>query len=250
MSDTFPPARPTTMAGVIPAYVYQEYQDDQNIQSFVTAYNVMAQWFVDFFNGINLPYYPQHRGALLDWVGRGLYFIPRPTFSIVTVTEVGGYNTVAYNVLAYNEAKPVTQTTYAPVNDDIYCRILTWHTYKGDGPQYSTQWLKARIHRFLNGPYGVLAVNDNTDDVSVRYSGNGVTITLAASPIAQAFQLAVADGFLALPLEYNFTVNLFGTTGTVAARLAGAGRVRASAVAVQRAGARVAGSGGVRAVGA
>ena len=204
--SVFPPAAPTTMAGVIPSYLYQQYSDDDNLHAFVNAYNVMAQWFVDWFNGINLAYYPGLRGDMLDWVAGQLCGVRRQSLSMPTIVEIGGYNTAPYNSLAYDEASTVVTTTYCPVNDDVFCRMITWHVYKGDGYRSSTRWLKRRVHRYLNGDYGTPADDDVTFDVSVIHSGTKVTIGVLNSYVAETLQYAIADGVLALPLQYQYEV--------------------------------------------
>lgn len=260
MSDTlqqdqpsvFPPAAPTTMAGVIPSYLYQQYSDDDNLHAFVNAYNVMAQWFVDWFNGINLAYYPGLRGDMLDWVAGGLYGVHRPSLSMPTIVEIGGYNTAPYNSLAYDEASTVVTTTYCPVNDDVFCRMITWHVYKGDGYQYSTRWLKRRVHRYLNGDYGTPADDDVTFDVSVIHSGTKVTIGVLNSYVAETLQYAIADGVLALPLQYQYEVvyrQFMSPIYRDGAVINGVGQLRATAelLKVKLAGARINGVGTVSA---
>jgi hypothetical protein len=205
----FPPLGPTTLGGIIPSYLYQQYQDDDALQTFVEAYNVMAQEWLDWFNQINLPVWSCLSGPLLDWIGSGLYGYPRPTLSVVTVNgTTGPYNTMAYDETVYNEGVVSESTVYVPVTDDIYQRMLTWHQYKGDGYQFTMRWLKQRVHRFLNGANGVLLINDNTDDVSVSCAGADFTITVPNTPTGQIFQYAVLDGVLALPFQYSFTVDL------------------------------------------
>jgi hypothetical protein len=204
----FPPDGPTTLQGTIPSYLYEEYNDDDDLQTFVAAYNVMAQWFVDWFNWVNLPYYPGLAGALLDWVAQGLYGLARPSLSYTQLVTSGGYNRAEYNSIGYDEGVSLPTALYLAVTDDIFQRMITWHVYKGDGFQFTTRWLKQRVHRFLNGDSGVLPVNDNTADVSVSMAGSAVTITLAASDVATDLQYAVQDGLLALPFQYAFSVVL------------------------------------------
>ena len=204
----FPPIGPATVQRIIPSYLYEQFQDDDYCQTFVAAFNVMSQEWLDWVNQINLPVWSSLTGALLDWIGAGLYGYPRPTLSFTNTIFIGGYSSTAYNTIAYNQAKPISSSTLVPVTDDVYQRCLTWHLYKGDGFQFSTKWLKKRVHRFLNGANGFLGVNGNTYDVSISWSGSTATITLATSPISQIFQYAVTDGVLALPFQYSFTIVL------------------------------------------
>ena len=78
---TFPPSEPTSLQQIIPAYLYQEYQDDPDLQAFWAAYNTLAQQYVNWFLQIGLPIYtgPLIVGPLLDWIAQGLYGIARPT---------------------------------------------------------------------------------------------------------------------------------------------------------------------------
>jgi hypothetical protein len=204
----FPPEGPTTTQQQIPSYLYQQYQDDDALQAFVQAQNVLQQDWLNWFNQINLPVYVSLSGALLDWVGQGLYGYPRPTLSFTNTIDQGGYGTSPYGFLPYGAATEISTTTFIPVNDDIYKRLLTWHLFKGDGFQFTARWLKQRIHRFLNGVNGFLAVNDSTEDVSLTYSGTSITATIANNPIGQIFQFAVNDGVLAFPFMFDLTVVL------------------------------------------
>jgi hypothetical protein len=67
---------------ILKSYPYQQYQDDPNIVAFFDAYNSIAQGYMDYVLGLNLPIYTQLSGPLLDWVGQGLYGFQRPTISI------------------------------------------------------------------------------------------------------------------------------------------------------------------------
>lgn len=205
----FPPSGPTMRTAIIPSRLYEQYSDDSALQTFVIAFNVMAQWWMNWFSQIALPVWSTITGALLDWIATGLYGYPRPTLTFETTIDVAGYGTFPYGTLGYGMARTLSSTTFVPVSDDVYQRMLTWHLYRGDGLQYNTRWLKQRVHRFLNGANGYLGVNDNTQDVSVTYTGDfDVTITLTTSGISQIFQYAVNDGVLALPFQYNYTVVL------------------------------------------
>jgi hypothetical protein len=199
---------PTTLPRIIPSYLYEQYADDDSLQTFVAAQNIMAQWFLDWFTSINLPFYPGLSADLLNWVAAGLYGMARPLLTFENSIPFAGYASAPYNVIPYNAALSITTASFVPVTDDVFQRIMTWHLYRGDGFQYSTPWLKKRVHRFLNGPAGLLAINDTTQDVSVSYAGSAVTITLETSQIAQIFQFAVNDGVLALPFEYSYSVVL------------------------------------------
>ena len=169
----FPPSGPTGLLDVIPSYLYQEYSDDDDLQGFVAAQNQQTQAYVDWFNGIDLPVYTKLSGALLDWVGQGLYGIARPTLYSGRYSSVGALNTYAANTTAPNALIRLGQfTDIAATSDDVYKRILTWHLFRGDGKQVTARWLKRRVYRFLYGVDGADAVGD-TGQVSVVFDGEG-----------------------------------------------------------------------------
>jgi hypothetical protein len=204
----FPPLRAVTVQAIIPSYLYAEYQDDYWVPYFVTAYNIMSQEWLDWINLINLPVWASLAGQLLDWIGAGVYGYPRPQLSITNNTYAGGYNSTPYNTIAYNDQRIISTSILLSVTDDVYRRCLTWHLYVGDGYQFTTKWLKKRVHRFINGDNGYLAENDTTEDVSIAWSGTTATISLVSQPISMIFQVAVTDGVLRLPFQYDFTITL------------------------------------------
>lgn len=166
---------------VILSYLYQEYQDDDDLQAFVNSYNSITQGYLDWFNNTPLSVYtsPNISGPLLDWIGQGLYSISRPVISNFTSRSYGSYNTSPYNTLAYNARSKITSGSSSLASDDIYKRTLTWHTYLGDGRQMSVIWLRRRVARFL---YGV----DGTDipDISLLHN---VSITRASTGYMGSF---------------------------------------------------------------
>jgi hypothetical protein len=176
----FPPAKPA-FDKTIHSYLYQEYTDDSDLRAFVKAYNDMQQDIVDTFNALNLPIYTKDpvSGALLDWVARGLYGYPRPSLLYKFPGIIGPYNTGMYNTQVYNFWNYFFPTAPALVNDDIYRRCITWHYHKGDGKQFSVEWLKKRIMRFLIGTNGMSPNIDETYQVSISFGANcDVTIRL------------------------------------------------------------------------
>lgn len=163
----------------IPSYLYQQYSGDTDLEAFVSGYNTIAQEFVDWFNTIGLPIYTgdQINGLLLDWVGEGVYGLPRPVLSNGQYKTLGLYGSVKYGTHKYGTGQTVNSAPYYATPDEVYKRILTWRFYKGDGFVFSTEWLKRRVMRFLNGTNGTAPNIDNTYQVSVTISGvNLVTI--------------------------------------------------------------------------
>lgn len=180
-AGAFPPLGPVTRLTTINSYLYKEYEDDDDLQAFVMAYNGYTQAFVDWFNALNLPIYPKHHGALLDWVANGLYGYKRPTLWSGGSTVKGPYNTFEFNSLRFNQRKRISKfSNIYLADDDVYKRCLTWHFYKGDGKQVSAQWLKRRVGRFLFGRDGWDAPAA-LDQISVIASdANQITITIVA----------------------------------------------------------------------
>lgn len=177
----WPPAGPTGLTKAIPAYLYEQYADDEDLQAFVRAYNGQAQGYVDWFNAIALPVYtgPLITGALLDWVAAGLYGLSRPALSSGRNRNLGPLNTYALNTLALNARHSVGPSDVAVTSDDVFKRILTWLLFKGDGKVFDVRWLKRRIMRFLLGANGANPNIDATYQVSVTFGvGNQVNITL------------------------------------------------------------------------
>lgn len=240
MADTFPPTGPVTTRLVIPSYLYQQYNDDENLQAFVDAYNEIAQAYTDWFNDVSLPIYTGLSGALLDWVAAGLYGMTRPALPSGFNKNIGTYNTYAYNTFAMDAHKVVGPSDYTATSDDTYKRILTWHFYKGDGAQFNVDWLKRRVMRFLVGANGSAPLIDSTyqisvtfgvaDEVTIRitkgqraltskavynafimnnsvYNGfNSIFIPAVPMAYAPLFKAAVQAGVLQLPFQYTFDV--------------------------------------------
>jgi len=170
---------------VILSYLYQEYQDDEDLQAFIRSFNSISQGYLDWFTGTPFSVYtsPNISGSLLDWIGLGLYNVSRPVISNLTAHAFGSYNTSAYNTLSYNTKRKVTSGSSTLANDDLYKRSITWHSYLGDGRQMSVMWLRRRVARFL---YGV----DGTDipdigllhNVSIIRSSTGYMGSFGSSP--------------------------------------------------------------------
>lgn len=179
---TFPPSGPTTLVSTIPSYLYKEYVDDDDLQAFVSAYNELAQIFVTWFAEGLLPVYTSDTiaGALLDWVGTGLYGIPRPSLSSGRSRVIGPFNTYGFNTLPLNRRRTIGPSDVTIATDDIYKRVLTWNFYKGDGNVFNVRWLKRRIMRFLIGENGSAPNIDNTQDISVVFGDGVISISINA----------------------------------------------------------------------
>jgi len=198
---------------ILPSYLYQQYTNNDTtkyLQAFFDAYNQLSQTNLDTINALNLPDYTTKTGALLDWVGTGIYGIPRPTFALGTYSYLGEYDTVPYDTLAYNAEKVIAPSSFYVTNDDYYKRIITWNYYEGDGNQFNTTWLKRRIQRFLQGVNGYLPVLDNTYQISITFASlNVVNINIATGNLtasAPILNAGIQAGVLQLPFQYTYNV--------------------------------------------
>ena len=244
-SGAFPPPGPTTVTKVIPAFLYQEYNDDDDLQAFFRAFNELSQEDVDWFVEVGLPLYPGLSGGLLDRVAAGLYGMLRPALPTGRNRNVGPLNTWGPNALVVplNVEKKVGNQNFVATTDDVFKRILTWHFFKGDGKVFTVPWLKRRVMRFLFGAGGVDPGIDNTYPVSVTFgAGNEVDINLLNGkrtvvggalpnrfgpnsfaplnsmrttfashpplPLAATFKAAVDSGALELPFQFTYVVNI------------------------------------------
>lgn len=197
------------LQNVIPSYLYWEYSDDQDLQAFVTTFNSLTQGYLDWFKNTPLGLYtsPNINGPLLDWIGQGVYGIPRPVLSTQTTVVRAGYNEFPYNTDPYDYLSRSSSGTAQLASDDIYKRMMTWNLYRGDGQMFTMGWLKNRINRFINGANGSdYAVLNNPPSISV--SGNTFTITTFDDAVSVALQELVASRLVSVPFQYNFTFSL------------------------------------------
>ena len=198
---------------VLPAYLYQQYTKDpynEDLQSFFTAYNTESQTRLDATNNLNLPIYTKQIAPLLDWTAYSIYGVTRPSLgSPAQFSPLGVYDTIPYDTNAYSRNITTGTSNFYVVNDDIFKRILTWNFYKGDGFQYTTQWLKRRIKRFLLGVDGIDFPIDNTYEISVTYGSNNViTLTVPNYAVTPIFISALESGVLNVPFEYSYVVDI------------------------------------------
>lgn len=171
----------------IKSYLYQEYADDADIQAFVREYNNFTQLYIDWFNQVGLPVYSgtQITNLLLDWVGEGIYGLPRPVLSNGLLQDIGPLGTWELGTVSLGSSGTSISAPYYPTTDDIYKRILTWRLYRSDGFVFSIEWLKKRVMRFLNGANGTAPDIDNTYSVSVKFNPvNNIVIGFNQSTIA------------------------------------------------------------------
>jgi hypothetical protein len=198
---------------IIPSYLYWQYSDDEDLQSFVTAYNALAQEYLNSFNELNMPIYTIQNGALLDWLATGIYGYSRPTIANQLFVAKGAYNTIDYNfeTIPYNAEQSVPIVGSSEIaTDDIYQRCLTWNFYKGDGFQFSIPWLKRRVLRFLQGVNGFAPDIQETYAISVTFPMEyKCLITISKSSridTATVLQNAINTKAINLPFQYDFQV--------------------------------------------
>lgn len=200
----------TCLPQIIPAYVFQQYADDDNIQALFIAQNQYATQFLLWFNTLNLPIYTGGivAGALLDWVAQGVYGIMRPSVTTGGGTSVGAINSYAINTVSINTRKISSNEMLQSTNDDVFRRVITWNFYKGDGFVFNMQWLKRRILRFLNGANGISPVIDNTYQASITVSGKTFSAVVATGDTGMISLLnsLIASGACAIPFQYVVTV--------------------------------------------
>ena len=155
LPGTFPPSGPVTRLTVLLAWLYKQYEDDDDLQAFVLSYNKYAQVYIDWFNSLNLPIYPSLQGGLLDWVAEGVYGISRPTLYSNVPYADGPFMTVEFLNQPFMALDLINDIeNIATTSDDVFKRIITWHFYKGDGKNLTTSWLRRRIIRFMFGSNG------------------------------------------------------------------------------------------------
>lgn len=165
---------------IIKSYLYTQYNDDDDIQAFVSAYNAMAQNIYSWMVKANLPIFVggYNAGDQLKWIARGIYGVKQPVLVSGKQTIYGPYNAMMFNQLPFNGRRVVDQSEQVVVSDDLFKRIMTWNFYKGDGYYFTIPWLKRRIVRFLTGVDGVDVVNDQRWSISVLFSDSGASILI------------------------------------------------------------------------
>ncbi|MDV5434573.1 hypothetical protein [Enterobacter hormaechei] len=165
---------------IIKSYLYTQYNDDDDLQAFVTAYNEMAQQTYEWMRQANLPVFVggYNAGDQLKWIARGIYGVKPPVLVSGKRIAYGPFNAMLFNQLPFNGRKVVNQADQVVVSDDLFKRIMTWNFYKGDGFYFTIPWLKRRVMRFLTGIDGVDVVNDQRWSISVLFSDSGASISI------------------------------------------------------------------------
>lgn len=227
----------TPLQTVIPAYLYQQFYDDDDLQGFVVALNAEFQGYLDWFNQTPLSVYTNSTvsGELLDWIGTGLYGIARPVISSGAHQSFAGYAArTPYAQTPYLLRIRLDNSSASLVDDDIYKRVLTWYAYLGDGRNASIPWLRRRIARFIYGFGGTDVPADYLSNISIvlptlafsasyatapyasrayivrsnqrRFAAHRLQIIVPNTPASTAFKALVDQGYLALPFQIAFSV--------------------------------------------
>lgn len=194
---------------LIESYVYEQYQDDDNVQAFFDGTNALSQQYHDWFLQTPLTVYTDAaiNGPLLDWVGQQYYGISRPVLGNTVVSLTAGMNSFPMNTEAMNGLAVTNSGTATLVSDDLYKRTLTWINYIGDGKQVSLPWLRRRVARFIYGANGT----DLTDiglvtNIKIQVSGSAVKFLIPfGTGIASSFINLLANGWLPVPFMQTFT---------------------------------------------
>ena len=210
------------LSAIIPAYVYSEYQDDDDILAFNIAFNTLAQSLYSQLLGMNLPLYPNLTLNLLDWVASNLYGYPRPTIATGSTLVSGAFNTYGYNdPPAFGDIIYLSQGTITTVTDDIYIRCIAWHHFKGDGKQMTLEWLKRRIVRFVWGQGSPATGNYFTNWDFDAALLNNVSITFGVYPDVNInfvrgtqsnLKASKYDGFAFNTYPFNYVSSTFVTS--------------------------------------
>ncbi len=226
------------LASAPPAYLYNEFSDDADLQGIIQVTNQFAQGYLSWFNSTPLAVWtlPTISGPLLDWTGTNIYNVARPVISTSFESTSGDYGTKKYGSLAYGIFQIKKSGTATIANDDIYKRAITWSMFKGDGYTIGITWLKKRIARFLYGVDGSDIDLGLIDNISIdprmmitdtAYGMNvygfrpaygmmymrqalqiQLNITIPSTPLSQIFSDFVSQGILAWPTQTTFVVRI------------------------------------------
>lgn len=165
---------------IIRAYLYQQYNDDENLQAFVDAYNTLSKDIYSWMKDANLPVFVggYNAGDQLRWIALGVYGVRPPILVSDKRRTFGDYNSLLFNQLPFNGRMVKDESEQVVASDDVFKRVMTWNYYKGDGFNFTIPWLKRRVMRFLTGVDGVDVVNDQRWSISVLFSTSGANISI------------------------------------------------------------------------
>lgn len=198
---------PQPLTKIAGAYLYDEYATDPDINAWWQSRNSLTQGYLNWWNSTPLGLYTSNQvtGALLDWIGQGIYGLPRPIVSTERTGFTAGLNANPLNSLALNGSIYSVSGIAEPASDGIYKQFLTWWLWRGDGMVMNTNWLKRRVMRFVTGVNGSdMAVGAVPPSIVV--SGDTITITIQSSSMATIMQDFLNSGLLLMPFIYTPSV--------------------------------------------
>lgn len=221
------------------AYLYDQYSDDEDLQSFFSTLTAFGQGYMDWATNTPLAVWtnPNINGQLLDWTAQSLYGIVRPVISTSSSKTTGVYGTRAYGTgPAYGMLLRRETGTAIIANDDIYKRVITWVLYQGDADNIDITWLKKRIARFLYGADGSdfdigllnnISINPTMMLANAGYGRNPygmrpaygmmlirqtlqiqLNITIPNTPASQILSDFLTQGILPMPTQCTYTVTI------------------------------------------
>jgi hypothetical protein len=223
-----PPHVPSPLLQIpIQAYPYQQYSKNADIRAFFDAYNACTQTFLDWFNETPLGVWtsPNISGALLDWIGQGLYGIRRPVFSTLETTYLSSATgLLPTGVIATSGSTSSESGTAVFATDDYYKRTLTWFLYIGDGRHFNVTVFRKKVARWLYGVNGTDITLAQAQTVNIaagvidpparptlsQVPGSSLTATTYAAASTYVTPLgettAGAGAILAVALDYLLSV--------------------------------------------
>ena len=107
---------------IIKSYLYTQYNDDDDIRAFVSAYNALAQDVYTWMLSANLPIFVggYNAGDQLKWIAEGIYGVKHPILVSSKQTTYGPYNSFTFNQLPFNGRKRVVCADQVFVSDDLF----------------------------------------------------------------------------------------------------------------------------------
>jgi len=152
------------------SFLYEQFNDDSDLNAFVASFNAIAQTYLDWFNATPLAVYtnPNIAGPLLDWIAQGIYGIARPVFSSQTTQYIAGLNSGPLNARAVNGHLFLQSGTATIATDDYYKRVMTWWLYTGTSRRFNATLLRLKVARFLYGVNGTDVTLDQAQSVHVQ----------------------------------------------------------------------------------
>ena len=197
-----------------PAYPYQQFSDDADINALFGAYNDISSQYLSWILDRPLALYMRDTisGGLLDYSAYCIYGIRRLVLGTMSVQNTDGpIDSREIDALAIDDTELSIATGSIDMSDDLFKRIMTWNLNKGDGVQFSIPWLKKRVMRFITGVGGHAWLFTGTAPVSVSLDGNTVKIIIAKNTaeesVIDALNALLGNGTLQSPPNFSYLVS-------------------------------------------